>query len=295
MPASMSGPGMSGIVSGVDYSVLFGSSSSSDASTSILTALYSAKTTSTSTSTGNPILDLKLAEQNQDQDVARVAKDPTVVRDIAAFTQGLANAKTLDAALSNPNVMKVLLTANGLSDELQYTALAKKALMSDASDSSSLVNQLSDTRWKTLAQTYNLASTGLAGLQSASVQAQITGAYEQVTWMNSLDDTTPGLAEALQFKRKASQITTADDILGDPVNRDVVLTALGIPAQIAFQELPAQESAVTSRLDISKLQDASFVNTLTDRYLLAKKAAATTSPASSSLLSLSVRSSGLVA
>ncbi len=288
---------MTGIVSGMDYSALFGTSSSSDATANILTALYSGKSTTTTTtgfSTGNSILDLKLAEQNQAKDVAQVARDPTVMRDLAAFTKGIANAKTLDAALSNPNVMKVLLTANGLSDELQYTALAKKALLSDPSDPDALVNQLTDTRWKTLAQTYSLSSKGLAGLQDASVQAQVSSAYEQVTWMNSLDATTPGLAEALQFKQKASQITNVDEILGDPVNREVVLTALGIPEQIAFQELPAQEKAVTNRLDISKLQDASFVNTLTDRYLLAKQAASASSSSSTSLLSLSVRSSGIV-
>jgi hypothetical protein len=286
---------MTSIVSGLDYSVLFGSSST-DASTSILTALYSTtSSTSTASSTGNPILDLKLAQQNEARDVAQEAKNPTVVRDLQAFTQGIANAKTLNDALNNPNVMKVLLTANGLSDQLQYTALAKKALLSDPSASTSLVNQLTDTRWKTLAQTYDLASKGLAGLQDPTVQSQIASAYETVTWMTSLDAATPGLAEALQFKQKASSITTVDGILGDTVNRDVVLTALNIPQQIAFQDLTAQEQAVSSRLDLSKLQDPNFVNTLTDQYLLAKQTtASSSSSSSSSLLSLSIRAAGLV-
>ena len=172
---------MSGIVSGINYSLLFGgTSSASDTAASMLTTLYSGATASSGTavSSGNPILDLKLAEQNQTADVAKEAKDPTVIRDLAAFTKGIANAKDLNTALQNPNVLKVLLTANGMADQLQYTALASKALQSDPTDPNSLVNKLSDTRWKTLATTYNLTTKGLAGLQDPTVQSQIANAYE---------------------------------------------------------------------------------------------------------------------
>ncbi|MFZ0021304.1 MAG: DUF1217 domain-containing protein [Acetobacteraceae bacterium] len=288
---------MSGIVSGINYSLLFGgTSSASDTAASMLTTLYSGATASSSTavSTGNPIVDLKLAEQNQTADVAKEAKNPTVIRDLAAFTAGIANAKDLNTALQNPTVLKVLLTANGMADQLQYTALASKALQSDPTDPNSLVNQLSDTRWKTLATTYNLATKGLAGLQDPTVQSQIANQYESVTWMNSLDQATPGLAEAIQFKQQASQITSVDQILGNPINWDVVLTALGIPQQIAYQDLPAQEQAVSSRLDITKLQDPTFVNSLTDQYLLAKQQQAQSTSATPSLDALAVQASGLV-
>ncbi len=284
---------MSGIVGGVDYSILFSGSATTNAASGILTALYSGAGAAGGVSTGNPILDLKLAEQNQAKDVAREAKDPTVMRDLAAFRSAVAKAPDIKTALQNPNVMKVLLTANGLASQLQYTALASKALLSDPSDPKSLVNQLSDSRWKTVAQTYNLGQRGLAGLQDPKVQAQLASAYAQVTWMNSLDAATPGLAEALQFKQQASKITNVDQILGDPINWQVVLTALGIPQQIAFQDIGAREHAVASRLDVTKLQDPKFVNALTDRYLLAKQQASQGAAAAPSLDALSAQARGL--
>ncbi len=287
---------MSGFVSGINYSILFSNSGSASGVSSILSTLYSgasAASAGTAVSSGNPILDLKLAEQNETKDVALEAKDPTVVRDLAAFTKGVANAKDINTALQNPNVLKVLLTANGLGDQVQYPALASKALLSDPSDPNSLVNQLSNTAWKTVAQTYNLASKGLAGLQDPTVQAQIANAYERVTWLNSLDQATPGLAQAMQFKQTASKIGTVDDILGDATNRAVVTTALGIPQQIAFQDLGAQEQAITNRLDIKKLQDPQFVNTLTDQYLLQMQQQNQGS-STPSLSALSVQASGLV-
>ncbi len=46
-------------------------------------------------------------------------------------------------------------------------------------------------------------------------------------------------------------------------------TALGIPEQIAFQDIGAQEKAISSKLDISKFKDPKFVESFTTQYLIA--------------------------
>lgn len=85
-----------------------------------------------------------------------------------------------------------------------------------------------------------------------------------------------------------------DQILGDPNLRTVITTALGIPEQIAFQSLPAQEKAITSQIDISKFKDPKFVESFTQRYLLAAGAAASTAARTTpDLITLSVQSKGL--
>ena len=290
---------MSGIVSGIDYSLLFsGSSSTADIATSMLTALYTGgnATASTAVSTGNPLTDLKLAQANETADVAREAKTPQVARDIAAFQAGVASAKDIQTALANPNVMKVLLTANNLASYTQYPALAQKALLSDPSQSNSLVNQLSDTTLLNTTKTFNFAANGLAALQNPQVVATLTNGYSEVLWRQSLEKATPGLSNALAFLSQASAIKTVDNILGDSVNRSVVLTALGIPREVAFQDLTAQEQAVSSRLDVTKLQDPKFVTSITDQYLLTMQQQAQSSAAGSGqgLTSLAVQVSSLV-
>jgi len=264
---------MANIVAGMGYSLLFGTgASSADPYTAILTALYSGAAggrNASAVSTGNPLTDLKLAQQNQTKAVAAEAKDPVVARDIAAFEKGIANAASIDAALSNPNVLKVLLTANGLASQIQYPALAKKVLLSDPADPNSLASKLPNRAWLNTTKTYHFVKTGLAALRDPKIVATLTDAYAQIAWRQSLDKATPGLANALAFLQQASSIKTADDVLGDPVNRSVVTTALGIPQEIAFQTLGAQENAITAHLDIKKLQDPKFVVALTDQYLLA--------------------------
>ncbi len=263
---------MSGIVSGVNYNLLFsGSLSAADASTSILTALYGGNayaSANPAVSTGNPLTDLKLAQANEAKDVAAEAKQPQVARDIAAFKDGVANAKDINAALSNPNILKVLLTANNLADQIPYPGMAKKVLLSDPSDSKSLVNQLSNAAYTSAVKTYNFAKNGLVELKNPQVVSALVNAYAEVKWRQSLDQATPGLSNALAFISQASSVKTVDDILGDPINRAVVTTALGIPQQIAFQSLTAQENAITTRLNVAKLKDPKFVTSLTDQYLL---------------------------
>jgi hypothetical protein len=260
---------MSGIFSGINYSLLFSSSSSvSNLATTMLNTIYGATPASTAISTGNPITDLKLAQANELKDVAKEAKKPEVARDIAAFQKGVANAKDIQSALKNPNVMKVLLTANNLSKYTQYPALAQKALLSDPSDANSLANKLTDTNLRNATKTFNFAKNGLAALKDPKVIATLSNGYAEVMWRRSLDQATPGLSNALTFLSQASSIKSVDEILGDPVNRTVVLTALGIPQQIAYQELRAQEQAVASRVDISKFQDPKYITHLTDQYLL---------------------------
>ena len=259
---------MTNLVNGMNYALLFSPASGGNASAAILSALFNPNPPTTAVTTGNPITDLKLAQANQTVDVAREAKDPLVARDLAAFTKAVTNATSVQAALTNPAVMKVLLTANNLSNYIDYPALARKALMSDPSDTKSLVNQLGNAAFLSAAKTFDFAKNGLAALQNPKTIATLTNAYTEVLWRRSLDAATPGLSNALTFLGQAHAITSVDSILGDPTNRTVVLTALGIPPQIAFQSLTAQEQAVSSRVKIADFQKSSYVTSLTDQYLL---------------------------
>ena len=125
----------------------------------------------------------------------------------------------------------------------------------------------------------------------------LSNGYSEVLWRQSLEKATPGLSNALAFLGQASSIKTVDDVLGDSVNRSVVLTALGIPEEVAFQDLMAQEQAVSSRVDVKKFQDPKFVTSITDQYLLTmqQQAQSSASGSATDLTTLAVQASGLVA
>ncbi len=267
------------------------SDSASGTASDLLSTLYGG---GGSVGSGSPIAALRSAEANSTKDIAQTAAQPAVARDIAAFKAALSKATTPQQLLANPTALKVLLTANGLGDQTEFPALAQKALLSDTTQTTALANKLTNTAWKTTAALYDFANQGLAVLQKAGVVDAITNGYAEVSWRDSLDQTTPGLSEALTFRSTAATFKTADQILGDSTARSVITTALGIPEQIAFQDLGAQERAITNRLDITKLQDPKFVETLTTQYLLAAQASASSSSGSSSLEQLASSARGLV-
>ncbi len=258
----------------------------------LLATLYGGTASAAGTSS-DPIGALTQAEANSTKDIAQTAAEPSVARDIATFTAKVTAATDPATLLKDPTVLKVLLTANGLGDQVAYTALAQKALLSDTTKTTALANQLTDTAWKSAASLYDFANKGLSVLQKPSVISTLANGYAEVLWRQSLDATTPGLSNALTFKDQASTITSVDQILGDSTLRTVVTTALGIPEQIAYQDLGAQENAISSRLDITQFKDPKFVAKFTDRYLLAANTAAASST-TPTLDQLAVSSWGLV-
>lgn len=290
---------MSGIISGMDYSLLFstGGASGSSINAAMLNTLYSGtsgQVTSTFVPSGNPLVDLTLAKKQEATDVAQVQKQPVVQQAISQFKSAVANAPDLKTALANPAVQKVLLTANGLSNYIGDTALVQKLLMSDPSDPKSLVNKFGNALWLNTVLNYNFAKKGLAELQDPQTVASLTNAYAEMQWRSSLDQSTPGLSNALTFLSQASSIKSVKDVLNNFVNFVVVTTALGIPTAIINQGTSAQTAAIKTRLDVSRLQDRNFVTSLTDRYLLTMQMNKSTTSTSGGLDALAAQSRSLL-
>jgi hypothetical protein len=274
----------------INYASLFpGAGSAANGATSILQALYGgAVTPATGTSSQDPIDALKLAQANQTADIANEAKTPTVALQIAAFTKAVDAATSVKSLLSNRDFLQVFLTANGLGASVDETALAQQALTSNPASSTGLASQLAGTNsaWLSTAQTYNFYANGLQAIQNPKVLSTITSGYAEVLWRQSLDQQTPGLSNALYFLANAATLKTPDQVLGNSVARTVVTTAFGIPLQLAYQTLPAQEEVISNALDFSKLSDPKYVQTITDQYLVQLQASAFTSSTASSVAGL---------
>jgi hypothetical protein len=291
---------MSGIVSGMNYNLLFSPPASTTSGADLLTTLFSGSSSSAPPtafiSSGNPIADLALAQQETDTGVAAEAKEPQIAADVRNFTAAIAKAPDIKTALADPAVQKVLLTANGLSSFIDQTALVQKLLLSDLSDPTSLVNQFGNSTWLSTAQTYNLAKNGLSELKDPKVASALTNGYAEVMWRKGLDQATPALSNALTSLSQASSIKSVLDVLTDNTNFEVIIAELGLPQSIAFLDEAGQENAINSHLDISKLQDRHYVTSLTDQYLVAMQAnKASSTPNQGSILDgLAVKSASLV-
>ena len=144
--------------------MLFGSSSSSSGGVDF--SLVSGATTASGTATanvGSVKSALASAEKNEAKQLAQAAKDPQVQKDLARYEKVVKKAKTIDDVLNDPIARKVLMTAAGLKGDINNIGLAKKAMLSDPTDSSSIAARMSSINgaWLDFAKTFDLAKYGL--------------------------------------------------------------------------------------------------------------------------------------
>jgi hypothetical protein len=240
---------------GFDFSILAGGASSSGG------AAFNA---------GSVHIALENAEKNEDKQREQIAKDPIVKKELERYAKVVKEAETIEEVLDDPVARRVFLKANGLGDQENAVALAKKALTSDLSDSGALAYRLASVNgnWLSTAKKYDFKTFGVELLKLNISINEVANNYVGEKRLDMLDEQLPGLGSALLFKKIAKDIDTPIKILGSALGREVVTTALGLPPQIALQSLEAQEKAITQRLDAKKLKDPEFVDKLVQRYLI---------------------------
>jgi hypothetical protein len=112
---------------------------------------------------GAATLALANAAKHEAKQLADLAKDPQIVRDLARYEKVLKNARSINDVLDDPVARKVLMTATGLKSDVDNIALLKKALLSDPADKKSLAVRMStiNDAWLAFAREYDLAKYGL--------------------------------------------------------------------------------------------------------------------------------------
>lgn len=221
--------------------------------------------------TAIPALKRATAEGAEAKGIAREEKDPVTLTALAQFRVALDKAGSIEQALQDPRILKVIMPALGLPDQAGNPGLVRRALLSDPADAKGLATQLGST-WKAAAATLGVHATGLEGLRDPAMVDRMADAFLKYQYRSGLDEQQAGLSDALYFLEAARNAEDVFDVLGDPVLRRVVTGALGLPAQIAVQSVEAQGRAVTARLKVESLQDDRAVRKLAERYLVAAAA-----------------------
>jgi len=242
--------------------------------------------------TAIPALRRATAAGAEAKGIAREEKDPVTLTALAQFRVALDKAGSIEQALQDPRILKVIMPALGLPDQVGNPGLVRRALLSDPGADGSLATRLGST-WQAAAATLGVHATGLDGLRDPEMVQRMSDAFLKYQYRSGLDEQQAGLSDALYFLESAKTAEDVYDVLGDPVLRRVVTGALGLPDAIAVQSVEAQGRAVASRLKLESLQDDRAVRKLAERYLIAAAndagAAASATDPMAALTALSVR------
>ncbi len=220
---------------------------------SMLVSLFGTSSTS-STPMLSALAGFKPYVQNEPQKIADFTKQSSYQKDIGYFKANIGKMKSVDQLVKDPKLVNILLTAFNLQADAQYPAKVKAILTSDLTDKSSYANRLIDPRYQQFARTFNTALLGMTQFSNSSVISDVINKYTTNAYEKSLDNVNPALRSAAYFLRNVGRITDAYNILGDSVLRNVVLTALNLPPEIANMPVEDQRRLIMSKLDITKLE-----------------------------------------
>ncbi|AVA20542.1 DUF1217 domain-containing protein [Rhizobium sp. NXC24] len=225
---------------------------------------------------------------------AQLTKATSDAKDAATyFATNIVKITSVSDLLADSKLTDFILTANGIDPKKVTTATLKKAFASDTTDSTSFVNTDDGAQFKSIVEAFNFDTDGnLTDAKQGTAQNQ--GAISQTndlflhqTLEDQQGETNPGVRLALYFQRKAPDIHSIYDIMGDSALYSVMTTTFNLPSSISSMDVDQQAKVLGSYLDVTDLQDPDKVNKLLQRfsamYDIENNTTSSTSPALSIL------------
>lgn len=215
-------------------------------------------------------LGLKLSEKTEDIQKTQIRNTQEHVRAINAFRDRIGDIQTVDQLIDDTEVYSFVMRAFDLEDQIFGKALMRKMLKSDVEDSSSLINRLTDSRFRDLFDElgFDAGGTGNANTAVKDWQDAIIDRYVDTQYVNDVTDQNETVGIALEFRRKAADISGPFDILKDEDTAAFMRTVLGLPAASAEVDIDRQAKFIEQAYDLEKLQDPDEVERLMNRYVI---------------------------
>lgn len=176
-----------------------------------------------------------------------------VQKSIKNFQSSASEINSVEDFLADRKTLEFVLTAFGLESELNNPGKLKAIINSDPDDPNSYSNRLADARYGEFTKFLNVKNEGFTKLKTADAQTDVIDDYLTNAFEVSIGLESPAAREAVFFLRRINEVDSALEILGDLPLRNIVTTALSLPAQIANQSVLKQQSLIDAKLDFDKL------------------------------------------
>ncbi|MCT4369500.1 DUF1217 domain-containing protein [Yangia mangrovi] len=213
-------------------------------------------------------LALRIVDATEDKEHDLIQTEAEHKRAIEYFMENIENVETVDDLMSDYKLYSFVMKAYDLEDQIFGKAMMGKILKSDIEQDDALVNKLTDDRFETFYNAMGFTDDGMANSNTIDPEwkAKIVAAYVDTTYVNAKAEDNEALGTILEFRRKASSVTSAFDLLKDADMAEFIRTALGLPDEIASGDIDKQAALIARRVDIDRLGDAEYVESLVQKY-----------------------------
>lgn len=205
-----------------------------------------------------PLAALALIERQGDKFSDAVRNKPMVRREIAAFRARIGEIGSVDDLVKDHAVYSFATKAFGLESQIYAKAMMKKILTADPLDKKSLVNRLTDPRYKEINKVMGFNPDGMVGRPDFGSAAWADALVERFVSQKMIDgqmEENSAVGIALDFERKAKGLTSWFKMLADPKMATFIRTAFGLPDSIAQGSIDGQARLLEQRMKIAELQE----------------------------------------
>lgn len=216
---------------------------------------------------GSSVVQYRVVNTQRDRIQTQFEKLPQVKTAIADFQAKAPNIKTPEDLLKDRRSLQFVLSAFQLEDQIDSRAIIKKILTEDPTSNSALANLLQDPRYKAMAKAMQPLQDGKKPFSNAEFMKTIVTGYKNNEFEKYEGEQTPGLREAMFFKRNIGSVTSGLQILGNKTLTEVVRVAIGMPKEMGLLDAKKQAQIIEKQVDVSKFKDPAFVDRFIDRYL----------------------------
>lgn len=196
----------------------------------------------------------RLLSRTAEKQKAMVAADPQVARETEHFRQNISRITSAEDLVGDYRMLSVALKAHGLEGDIGNRAFIRKVLESDLSDSKSLANRLSDSRYADLARAFGFTQEKPATQTDETLADKIGAAHLQAEFELRVGEADNDLRVALYAQRELGAIATSEGsektkwyrVLGSPPLAQFIQTAFGFGANLVKLPIDSQVTALES-------------------------------------------------
>jgi hypothetical protein len=197
--------------------------------------------------------------------------DPQTRTDIAYFTKQAPTLITPDALLKDYRSLSIVLGAFGMKANLQQTALLRKLITEDPTSKTSVAQKLANPTYLRFAN-----AMGQFKSQPFANQANVDAVVRAIGTQNfeaAQDAQSPGMSDALYFKRSIQSLTTITQLMSDPRLLKVAQAATNMPDQFGTLDYSFQVKLLTKQMTMKNFQNSGYIDKFVSRYLAVTSAA----------------------
>ncbi len=195
-------------------------------------------------------------KRTMDRQVAVQQASPVLKRDEAYFRDRIGKVQTAEQLVSDKRLLRISLTAFGLEGDVNSRAFIQKVLEGGTLKEGSLANKLADKQYQKFSAAFGFGDFSVPRTRLSTFADEILGQFRARSFESAVGAQNNGFRLALNAereipalaKRPISETAKWYSVLGNAPLREVMQTALGLPASFAAIDLDQQVAVMRERV-----------------------------------------------